>query len=309
MEENFKEIDLGNSKIIGKGQCAEVYGYDENRVVKLFYENIGIETILHEYRVTSECFAKGLSAAECFELVRYRGRTGILMQRVCGVSVEQEILKHPEKANEYARKMADTLACVHSKQIKGSAIPAADEFYSECIENCRKDGWISEAESRKLTEFVAAIPCKQTLIHGDYHVLNLMTENDTLRLIDLADVQTGNPVFDLLIANLYLHYLPENLEELYRTLIRIPPEVSLAMWDVFLRTYFQTEDAERIRRIEKILDTYSLLKIMLAPYSFSNLPEQAASGFVEMARDLLMPVIDSYTGVIPEDIAELAKEN
>ncbi|MDO4489220.1 MAG: aminoglycoside phosphotransferase family protein [Eubacteriales bacterium] len=304
---NCSAIDLSENKIIGKGQCSEVYEYDPDKVVKLFYGNIPEEEMLKEFNITSECAAEGLAAVRFYEFVTFEGRKGILMQRVNGMSVEQAVLKNPEGLKEYARKMALNLRDVHSKAVNNEKIPYSADFYKSCIEGCVKDKWISEDEGKKLYEFLGAIPAKDTLIHGDYHVLNMLIENGEIVMIDLADVQKGNPVFDLLIANLYLHFMPLNMKELYSCLIKISPEESLNMWEVFLRTYFETEDTARIERIKDVLDKYTMLKVILSPYSFSNIPMDKAPGFVEMARKIIMPCIDDYIGRIPGDILNIEK--
>ncbi|MDO4478705.1 MAG: phosphotransferase [Lachnospiraceae bacterium] len=302
---NTRNIDLSASPLLGEGQCSQVFEYGDDCVVKLFYDNLPQEAIRHEYNTMRTCFENGLAAVNCYELVSYQGRIGILMQKVSGISLEQAVLEHPEKLPFFAEKMALNLASIHAKHSSGASMPAADRFYADCIDKCLSGHWITEEEHRKLHALVEAIPTQNGMIHGDYHVLNMMIEQDEIRMIDLADVQLGHPIYDLLIANIYLHFMPLNMTDLYRTLIKLAPEDSCRMWDIFLKTYFRTDDEARLDRIKELLDQYSLVKIMLAPFSFSNLPEGQAGELVNMARTSLMPVIDSMIGRIPDSILAL----
>jgi len=301
----MKEIDLSASRIIGKGQCSQVYQIAENRVVKLFEDSMSKEDIQKEYDINCEAFNSGLASVQCFGLVTYKGRLGIEMEKVNGICLEQAILDSNDEPDKFAINFAQNLLMINSKRGDLSIMPAADEFYSTCVKKCLQDRWISEFESEKLLQMIKEIPQKDLMIHGDYHVLNMMVDNGSMKMIDLADCMTGNAIYDLMVANIYLHYLPLNMKELYSTLIKIPPETSLYMWDIFLKTYFDTESEKRIFNIKRVLDKYSMLKIILAPYSFSNLPKESLDGFVKMARNELMPEIDNYIGIIPDNIMDL----
>ena len=303
----MKEIELSGCNIIGKGQCSQVYLIANGNVVKLFESSISKEQIQKEYDINCMAYKKGLASVQCFGFVTCNGRVGIEMERVKGVSLEQAILDSDMPLDGFAVDFAQNLLQMHSNSGDLSLMPSAEEFYLGCVHKCMNDKWITESEGLKLAQLIRQIPRRDTMLHGDYHVLNMMIENGRMKMIDLADCMSGNAIYDLLVANIYLHYLPLNLEPLYQTLIKVPAKDSLYMWDIFLETYFETKDAERISCIKKMLDGYSMLKIMLSPYSFSNLPRESLAGFVEMGRKELMPKIDEYIGIIPDNIKELCR--
>lgn len=190
-----REIDLSSSAVIGSGQCSQVYAYGDDFAVKLFFDTIPEEEIRKEYHNTLVLCQNGLAAVKVYEYVNHHGRIGILMQRLKGMSVERAILQQPDKLGFFAVKMARNLAAIHQKDVRDAGLSASSDFYLACIDNCLKDRWISEAESRKLREMVRAVPNKDNLIHGDYHILNMMIEQDEIRMIDLADVRTGHPIY------------------------------------------------------------------------------------------------------------------
>ncbi len=301
------EVDLSDGIEIGRGQCAQIIKISDDRVVKLYYESMTQEEILEEYVKTNEAQDLGLHSPKCFGMVSCKGRPGLLLELIKGGSIQDVLLVHPELAREYGRKMAEELKLIHSKTPDQKEFPPIDAFYLDCAEKCCRDGWITEEEKQKIIKFIQAVPSGNSFLHGDYHMLNLMVHEGEVRLIDLGDCKSGHPVYDLLITNLYHHMLPKYHPDVFGILFKITREDSLSLWDQFVRCYFATENDRQIEAINDILDAYSYLKFMLAPYSYDDMDKSLYSRFVNMGRQGLMPCIERYTGVIPEKIAELGK--
>ena len=307
--DRIKEVDLSGCEEIGRGQCAGVYRINDDRVIKVFFETFPMENILREYERTCEANRLGINSVECFGMVSWQGRTGIELELVKGTDLETMMLNDPDSSRGCGRQMAEELKTIHSKRPDKSLFPPLHEFYLDCVEKCRGDGWITENEAASLNDFIHAIPLSDAMIHGDYHILNIIADERGIKLIDMADCTTGNPVYDLLVSALYMHFVPTYAAaDLYSRFFKISKEQLLSCWDAFVRSYFDTEDEKRISRINAILDVYSMLKVILAPYSFSNTNESDSAGFVEMGRAFLIPQIHEYTGVIPADICMLGKE-
>lgn len=303
----IREVDLSDGIEIGRGQCAQIIKISDERAVKLYYESMTQEEILEEYVKTIEAQNLGLHCAKCFGMVSYKGRLGLMLELIKGGSIQDVLLAHPELAREYGRKMAEELKRIHSKTPDQKKIPPMNEFYLDCAEKCCRDGWINEEEMRKIKEFILAIPSVNSFLHGDYHFLNLMVHEGEVSLIDMGDCKSGHPVYDLMITNLYHHIMPKFHPEDFGMLFKITREDTLSLWDQFVRSYFATENERQIETINDILDVYSFLKLMLAPYSYDDMDKSLYSRFVNMGRQGLMPYIDRYTGAIPESIAELGK--
>ncbi len=303
----IREVDLSDGIEIGRGQCSQIIKISDGRVVKLYYESMTQEEILEEYVQTIEAQNLGVHSTKCFGMVSYKGRPGLMLELIKGGSIQDLLLEHPELAREYGRKMAEELKLVHSKTPDQKKFLPMNEFYLDCAEKCCRDGWITEEEKQKIVKLVQAVPAGNSLLHGDYHMMNLMVHEGEVRLIDLGDCKSGHPVYDLMITNLYHHILPKHYPEIFGKLFKVTREDSLSLWDQFVRCYFATEDERRIEAVNDILDVYSFLKFMLAPYSYDDMDKSLYSRFVNLGRQGLMPYIDRYTGVIPEKIAELGK--
>ncbi len=308
-DQRIRNIDLSSGKEIGHGQCASIIQISQRRVVKMFYDSFPKEKILKEYGQTCEAYRLGIHSVKCFGFVSCQGRTGIELEMVTGGNIQDAILKHPGHERVYGEMMAQELRLIHSKSPDPKLFYPVHEIYLKWTEQCCQDGWITSEEAQKITKLIHAVPVCDTMVHGDYHILNVMNHEGKVKLIDIADCMTGHPIYDLMISNLYLHYMAENDKEVFKILFKISPEESLSFWDQFVRVYFGTEDEKEIAVINQILDVYSMLKHILAPYSYETMDRSLFSTFVEKGRAGLMPYIDRYTGLIPANILDLGRQD
>ena len=63
----------------------------------------------------------------------------------------------------------------------------------------------------KLISLISAVPEDIHLMHGDYHVKNVMLQNGESLLIDMDTLCSGNPIFEL--ASMYNAYVGFGLVE------------------------------------------------------------------------------------------------
>lgn len=72
------------NKIIGKGNTAEVYEYGENKVIKLFHTGFSISAIENEYNNAMVVKDLPFNKALVYDLISYKGRKGIVYDKVEG---------------------------------------------------------------------------------------------------------------------------------------------------------------------------------------------------------------------------------
>nr|MBP9023045.1 aminoglycoside phosphotransferase [Spirochaetota bacterium] len=109
---------MNKGEILGKGMTAEVYEWDDDKVLKLYYDSFSKDCVDFEAHVSKTVFEAGVSSPEVFGIVALEGRLGIVFQRICGQSMLRAIEKKPWKLAFYARGMARMHAQMHLKNIK-----------------------------------------------------------------------------------------------------------------------------------------------------------------------------------------------
>ena len=72
----------------------------------------------------------------------------------------------------------------------------------------------------------------------------------------------------------------------------ISPEQALRIWDIMLRTYYETDDEAVLKEKEEQIRLFSLFKVALNPAIWPNASAQAVEAFVNTARDRLFPLLE-----------------
>lgn len=101
------------------------------------------------------------------------------------------------------------------------------------------------------------IPDRDTIVHGDAHVGNVMVQDGELILIDMADMGRGHPIFDF--AALYYHYqlVPGTPGRSFglQTVLGFLPETNDftdELWKDLVMEYFQPKNEEEFAAISGI---------------------------------------------------------
>lgn len=98
---------------IGRGRTAEVFGWKDNLILKLFFDSTPDAWAEQEARITRFAYEAGLPVAKVEGVVEIDGRNGILFQRIDGASMLTESKSKPWKLFRSARVLAELHAAMH----------------------------------------------------------------------------------------------------------------------------------------------------------------------------------------------------
>ncbi len=85
------------------------------------------------------------------------------------------------------------------------------------------------------------------MIHGDFHIKNIMMQNGEMLLIDMDTLCYGHPIFEL--AAMYNAYYGFELANNSENFLGIPWETAHHIWDKALSLYLDTEDEARLKDV------------------------------------------------------------
>ena len=113
----------------------------------------------------------------------------------------------------------------------------------------------------KMTELIRNIPVDLHMLHGDFHVKNIMLQGVESLLIDMDTLCHGHPVFELgSIYNAYVGFYetaPEDCGEF----LGISAEEARNLWDLTLRDYLcGQKDPEDVEKKAALLGHVRLLR-------------------------------------------------
>src|SRR5215208_6941645 len=104
---------LETTELVGRGFCSDVYAWGEGRVLKLFHGWVARDLADYEFAVTRAVHAAGLPVPAAYELVEVEGRTGIVFERIDGVSLLEAVQARPWALFGAIRQLADLHARIH----------------------------------------------------------------------------------------------------------------------------------------------------------------------------------------------------
>lgn len=260
----YRTINLQDCELLGAGGHGKVLRLNADTIVKLYYAGDSIEDIKREQDYAKKAFVMGVPTAIPFDIVKCDGLYGLVFELVNADIVANYLNKNPDQLEVIAKKYAQTMKQLHETHVAEGALASTKELYRGRIEGLRE--YMNDEEVDIIHRINDAIPEGDTVVHGDFHPKNVMIQNNELILIDMADLTTGHPLYDLGSMALS-HHLPsdsriENITDMKAEKVR-------QLWKLFLANYLGTEDPAAIGLFEKKISVVGLMK-MASTVAFST---------------------------------------
>lgn len=230
--------------MIGQGRTAEVYECKENKVVKLFKDNICKDAIANEYRINQALHNSGIPVAKTYDLVKVDGRYGIVYEYVKAPSMMKVLASKPWKADQLAKMMAN----LHKTLQKNVDIKSQNQ--NEKIKgNIALTSMLSNEIKHKLYDYIDTLPNDDILCHGDLHPDNILISKDKVIVIDWMTATKGNPLSDIASTSIMFKYgvVPEEMTYLQKCIVR---HIRHRFLQQYLKRYIKIT-GEKLKEIEK----------------------------------------------------------
>lgn len=243
-----KQVSIEGCPLIGRGANGEVYRYDEDTVLKVYSRpGARLEDIERERQLARKAFILGVPTALTLDTVTVGPYYGVMYEMIGADSVLGYVYKNPSDYDAYILKFADGMKLINSIQTNRDPL-LADKKKEFC-------GWKNDVshlftaqESEELDQLIASIPDDKTLVHGDYHLANVMLQGDELLLIDMETLGYGSRLFEL--ANYFFVMKGFSLLDNVNHLYRLDRKDLDHCWDLVIeRIYEGTEDSVKQREL------------------------------------------------------------
>ncbi|MGG2065715.1 phosphotransferase family protein [Bacillus sp. S14(2024)] len=195
---------------IGEGITAEIYLWNEKEIIKLFHDSIHESLIEKEFLVSQEIQNLGLPAPKVGNKVFDQNRTGIIYEKIDGVTLTEQLAKDPMNVEKEAKRFAELHFQIHS--VKSSAISDIREVLISHVDCCNR---FTLEQKEKIASYIEALPTKQAVCHMDFHPDNILISEQGPIVIDWMTAGYGNPFADVARTVIILKHahLPASIPE------------------------------------------------------------------------------------------------
>ena len=253
-------ISIEGLKQIGMGANGRVFRIDDDTIVKTYLREDALEEIERERRLARTAFVLGIPTALAYDVVRIReGGYGAVYELLNAVSYGELLQSGKMNVDEIAEMSVKMLRLIHSRDIGNANLP-----------NIRTQvlGWIRDLHAHlpqeqidRLQKMVEGVPDVNTVLHGDFHVKNVMFQNGESLMIDMDTLCHGHPVFELACARNTIITFDE-MDSGMNRFLGLPYETASRLWDQILRGYLSGMTEEALRETDRKARLIGMLRIL-----------------------------------------------
>ena len=291
VERRLKSISVDGCKFLGSGQNGSVYRLDSDTIVKVYSKKgIPLEKAYNEQRNARTALVSGVPTAISPGLVQVDGSPGILYELIDAKTIKEYIAENPNKLEDIITREAELLKEIHSIELEAGTFPSMEATYRQRTDSLA--GMLSAEEIRLMHLAIDALEPRNTYVHGDCHLGNIMVQGDELLFIDMADSSLGHPMYDIACSYMY----SVGMAKIYPEYVskRFPGwtnEQVHSFWEILRRSYFGTDDPEELNEIESMMDFYNYLR-WLSYLRRVPLSDEMKQRCIDMARQEFFPVAE-----------------
>lgn len=292
----YRRISVDGCEVIGEGANGVVYRIDPDTIVKVYKNHDALAEIHNERELARKAFVMGVPTAIPYDVVQVGDLYGSVFELLNAKSFAKLMIENPDRTEEYARESVEILKTIHTTMLKPGELPDKKAEAQVWAEFCRD--YLPAEVGEKLVRLMGEIPETLNMLHGDYHIKNIMQQNGENLLIDMDTLAMGHPIFEF--AAIYLAYIGFSCidHENIKRFLGIPYEQGQRFWKETLRSYFNTDDADTLQKIEDKAAVIGYARVLRRTFRKAKESEEYKARLVEYCKNALctlVPQMDSLS--------------
>ena len=296
IEKAYRRLSVEGCEIIGRGANGEVYRLDPDTIIKVYLNPDSLPDIHRERELARKAFVLGIPTAIPYDVVKVGEGYGSVFELLNAKSFAKLIMADPANVDSCVEMYVDLLKKIHSTDVKPGDMPDMKEVALNWAAFLKD--YLPEEDFNKLYALVEAVPHSDRMLHGDYHIKNVMLQNGEVLLIDMDTLCVGDPVFEF--ASVWLAYLgySEVDHQVVKDFLGIDRSITEQIWNKTLRLYFGTEDENVLREYEDKARVIGYTRMMRRTIRRNGLNTEDGRAVIENCRknlSQLLKTVDSLS--------------
>jgi hypothetical protein len=184
------DIILGQP--IAKGRTAEIYAWENGRILKLFLDWVTPHWVEEEATAARIVHSAGLPVPWCGDVIEVDGRLGIVFEQVFGITMLQSFQQHPHTLFAMISELARLHTRLHATSVP--ELPSQSMAVKWSLQNAPS---IQEEQRVALLAQLDRLPDGDRVCHNDFHPDNVIVTKHGTTIIDWMTARRGNPMADV----------------------------------------------------------------------------------------------------------------
>ena len=286
----YRVLSVDGCEVIGQGANGKVYRIDPDTVVKVYFNPDALPEIHRERELARAAFILGIPTAIPYDVVRVGEGYGSVFELLNAKSFAKLLINKEKPLEEVAAMSVDLLKQIHSTKIKPGTMPDMKAVALDWADFLKE--YLPEDKWAKLHKLVADVPEDMHMMHGDYHIKNVMLQNGEVLLIDMDTLCHGHPVFELAsVYNAYQGYSDVD-HQVVQDFIGLPYETARKFWKETLRLYLDGADEETMRSVEEKAMLIGYTRIMRRRIRRNGFDTEEGRIEIENAKKHILELVD-----------------
>lgn len=295
ISKSFREISIDGSEVIGDGFYGIVYRIDPETIVKVYKVPDSLEMIKREKKLARKAFVMGIPTAIPYDIVKVGNLYGSVFELLNAKSIAS-LINDDSYLDEFVKKSVGLLKTIHSTHVNPNELPSRRNQEIVLAQECEK--WLQPDVYKKLIVLLENIPETYTMLHSDFHIKNIMQQDNELLLIDMDTLSTGHPIFEF--GGMYATYYgfscinKNNTQEF----LGISFDTSKKIWDSTFKMYYNDKSKAELDKIQEKIAIISYLQILFLKTKFIEPDNEVQKKEIEFCQNYLnenVPKLDTLS--------------
>lgn len=289
----YRCVSVDGCRVIGRGAKGTLYRLDDETVCKVYNDPDAIDDIERERELARSAFVAGIPTAISYDVVRVGKGYGSVFELLNADTMGDLLAQGKWDVDRVAAASAELLVRMAQTKMNTSVLPSAREDAMGWVD-LLKDVLSTEAYDR-VRSMLEVIPNEPHMVHGDFHMGNVMVQDDEPLLVDMDTLSYGNGIFDLTTA--YSAYVGRGLldRQNVEQYLGISYELSCRLWDLILRKRFPNATDAQLKEAENKVRLLSAVRLMGRPLRHANIGGEVAKRTFELYGSIIDELLPSVS--------------
>ena len=190
----YKTISVEGCNVVAEGAYGIIYRLDSETIVKVYKNSNSLDDIIRENEKAKKAFILGIPTAISYNIVKVGDSYGSVFEMI-DAKTFAELLRDGEDIKKLAKESVNILKQIHNTENLDNSLPNKKEEAINWAKFCKD--YLPNKVGEKLITLFEEIPDCNTIIHGDFHIKNIMHLKNEILLIDMETLAIGHPILEL----------------------------------------------------------------------------------------------------------------